>query len=166
MERTMRPASWSEVDTLGALLDYSRATVRAKCAGLSDEDAARALIPTSPLMTVKGIVHHLRWVESWWFETVFLGTDLEYPWTDAEPDREMSLALGIPLAGLLDEYDEVCARSRAVANGHDWDAFAQREGRKGPLTLRWIVAHMLEETSRHCGHLDLIRELTDGVTGQ
>ncbi|GLZ77234.1 hypothetical protein Afil01_20410 [Actinorhabdospora filicis] len=166
MERTMRPETWSEVDTLNTLLDYSRATVRAKCEGLSDEDAARPLIATSPLMTVKGLVHHLRWVETWWFEAVFLGADLEFPWTDEEPDREMSLALDRPLAELLDEYDAVCARSRELIAGRDWDELAQRGGPKGPAALRWIVAHMLEETSRHCGHLDLIRELTDGATGQ
>lgn len=151
MRRNRRPATWSEEDTLGTLLDYSRATVRAKCEGLSDEDAARIVVPTSPLMTVKGIAHHFRWMETWWFETVFQGVDFDFPWTDEEPDREMSIALDRPLAELLDEYDEVCAKYPELITERDWDELAKRGGERGPVALRWIVGHMLEETARHCG---------------
>jgi Protein of unknown function (DUF664) len=57
--RTDIPAFWDERTTLNAFLDYARATVHVKCAGISDDDAKRALLPSSPLMTVGGLVSHL-----------------------------------------------------------------------------------------------------------
>lgn len=61
--RTDIPPSWDEAAMLTTFLDYTRATVHAKCAGLSAEDAWRAPLPGSPLMSIAGIVSHLRWVE-------------------------------------------------------------------------------------------------------
>jgi hypothetical protein len=62
------PSSWDERTILITFLNYVRDTVHAKCEGLSDADARRAPLPGSPLMTVAGLVSHLRWVESWWIE--------------------------------------------------------------------------------------------------
>lgn len=65
MTRTDMPAAWDERSTLNAMLDYARATVRAKCDGLSDAKARQAPLAASPLMTVSGLVSHVRWVEYW-----------------------------------------------------------------------------------------------------
>ena len=74
------PSAWDERSTLLTMLDYTRDTVHAKCAGLSDADARRAPLPGSPLMTVSGLVSHLRWVESGWIEEHMLEPDaLELP---------------------------------------------------------------------------------------
>jgi uncharacterized damage-inducible protein DinB len=164
---TDTPATWDERTTLTTMLGYTRATVRLKCEGLSDDLARRAPLPTSPLTSISGLVSHLRWVEYSWFETVYLGKPDEGPWTDEEPDREMSYRLDVPLATLLDEYEAQSARYDELVRDADLDSTAQKtlsDGRHP--TLRWILLHLIEETARHNGHLDILRETADGVTGR
>ncbi|MFD0023912.1 DinB family protein [Streptomyces sp. NPDC058382] len=166
MTRTDSPPAWDERTQLTTFLDYSRATALAKCDGLAQEDARRAPLPGSPLMTIAGLVNHLRWVEYYWFEVVFLGGEDEGPWTDEDPDREMRIAVDMPLADVLTEYEQQSARYRELVAAHDLDATAELpriEGRHPDL--RWIVLHLIEEISRHNGHIDIIREIVDGSTG-
>ncbi|GAA5019316.1 DinB family protein [Streptomyces siamensis] len=166
MTRTDTPPSWDERTQLATFLDYARATARDKCEGVSAEDAVKAPLPDSPLMTLCGLISHLRWVEYFWFQVVFLGEEDEGPWTDEDPDREMRIAVDVPLAQLLDEYEEQSARYRDLVAGHDLDAEAKRANRDGRhVNLRWIILHLVEETARHNGHLDILRELADGRTG-
>jgi hypothetical protein len=153
-----RPAGDAgEREMVAGWLDWQRATVRLKCEGLSDEDAYRSLLP-SPLTTVAGVVSHLRWVEYGWLEHSFLGRPAS--------GVDAWAVSGVPLARLLDEYDAQCERSREIAAAHELD---QLEAWAPPglelVSLRWILCHLIEETARHLGHLDAIRELTDGVTG-
>ncbi|MFB7518148.1 DinB family protein [Streptomyces sp. NPDC056144] len=161
------PSSWDERTQLTTFLDYTRDTVRVKCEGVSEENARKALLPGSPLMTLSGLVNHLRWVEYWWFTMVFLGEEGEnLPWTEEDPDREMRIALDIPIEQLLAEYAEQSARYRELVAAHDLDTKAKRPVRNGThVDLRWILLHLTEETARHNGHLDILRELLDGVTG-
>jgi uncharacterized damage-inducible protein DinB len=164
--RTDTPTSWDERSTLLAMLAYVRATVHAKCEGLSDDLARQAPLASSPLTTIGGFVNHLGWVEHSWFENRFLGEPDRGPWTDEEPDREMTLGTELPLAQVLADYAEHCRRSDeiiAAAGLDDRTALPIRNGERP--TLRWVVLHMIEETARHNGHLDLLRELADGVTG-
>lgn len=164
--RTDTPSVWDERTMITTFLDYTRATVHAKCAGLSDTDARRAPLASSPLTTISSLVSHLRWVEYSWIETDFLGGEDHGPWTDEDPDREMRIALEIPLRQLLDEYAEQCARYRDLVAAHDLDERAQRPLGDGVHpTLRWILFHLIEETARHNGHIDLLREMADGTTG-
>ncbi|MFG2312136.1 DinB family protein [Streptomyces sp. NPDC048566] len=164
--RTDTPVSWDERTQLTTFLDYARATARAKCDGVSEEDARKAPLPGSPLMTLSGVVNHLRWVEYSWFQVVFLGEEDEGPWTDEDPDREMRVAVDIPLAEILDAYEEQSKRYRELVAVHELDATAQRPIRDGRrVDLRWILLHLVEETARHNGHLDILRELADGTTG-
>ncbi|MFE2532373.1 DinB family protein [Streptomyces sp. NPDC059371] len=164
--RTDRPSDWDERSQLATFLDYARATARAKCEDVSAEDARKAPLPGSPLMTLSGLINHLRWVEYYWFQVVFLGEEDEGPWTDEDPDREMRIAVDFPLAQLLGEYEEQSARYRTLVAEHDLDTKAKRAGRDGThVDLRWIVLHLVEETARHNGHLDILRELADGRTG-
>lgn len=117
-------------------------------------------------MTISGLVSHLRWVEYSWFRTWFLGEPDEGPWTEEEPDREMSIAVERPLSELLAEYEADCQTYRELVAAHDLDAPSARIRKNGEsFPLRWILFHMLEETSRHNGHIDILRELADGVTG-
>ncbi|WP_329614185.1 DinB family protein [Streptomyces brevispora] len=166
MTRTDSPPAWDERTQLTTFLDYTRATATAKCEGLAQEDARKAPLPGSPLMTLAGVVNHLRWVEYYWFEVVFLGGEDEGPWTDEDPDREMRIAVDMPLADVLTEYEEQCARYRELVAAHDLDTPAKRPrlGGRHP-DLRWILLHLIEETARHNGHLDIIREIVDGTTG-
>lgn len=166
MTRTDMPPAPDERASLATFLDYVRDTARAKCDDVSPEDARRAPLPGSPLMTLCGLISHLHWVEYYWFQVVFLGEEDQGPWTEEDPDREMRIALGVPLADLLSAYEAQCARYRELVAANDLDTGAKRarDGR-GPVNLRWILLHLIEETARHNGHLDILRELADGRTG-
>jgi uncharacterized damage-inducible protein DinB len=167
MTRTDLPeGALDERTVLMTMLDYARATVRAKCAGVSEEHARAIQLPGSPLMTMSGLVNHLRWVEYYWIEVVLLGGPDEGPWTDEDPDREFRIAVDFPIGQLLDEYDEQSRRYAELIAGMDLDLEAKgtiRGGRR--VNLRWIVVHLVEEIARHNGHLDIIRETLDGTTG-
>ncbi|MFD5627221.1 MULTISPECIES: DinB family protein [unclassified Streptomyces] len=164
--RTDTPPAWDERTQLATFLDYARATARAKCEDVSPENARKSLLPGSPLMTLCGLISHLHWVEYYWFQVVFLGEEDEGPWTDEDPDREMRIAVDIPLPDLLADYEEQCARYRRLVAEHDLDSTAERPVRDGRhVNLRWIILHLIEETARHNGHLDILRELADGRTG-
>jgi uncharacterized damage-inducible protein DinB len=161
------PPSWDERTVLTTFLDYARDTVHAKCAGLSDADARRAPLPGSPLMTISGLVSHLRWVESAWIEKNLLGGTITAPWTDDDPDREFRIAVEVPLTQLLAEYRAACARHRELVASLDLDT-PSKGGlwQSEPVTLRWVLLHLTEETARHNGHLDILRELADGARGR
>lgn len=69
-------------------------------------------------------------------------------------------------AQLLDEYTEQSARYRELVAGNSLDKQARRAIRDGlHVDLRWILLHLTEETARHNGHLDILREMLDGTTG-
>ncbi|MDX3379326.1 DinB family protein [Streptomyces sp. ME02-6991-2A] len=160
------PPAWDDRTQLTTFLDYARGTARAKCEGVSEENARKALLPGSPLMTMSGVINHLRWVEYYWFQVVFLGEEDRAPMTDEDPDREMRIAIDFPLSQLLDEYAEQSARYRELVAGSDLAKQAQRTIRNGVhVDLRWILHHLIEETARHNGHLDILREMLDGTTG-
>lgn len=165
--RTRPPRDAGERQALLGWYDLQRGIVRMKCEGLSDELAHRSLIPTSPLMTAAGIVSHLRWAEELWFREVLLGE----PGTgrgfgaDGVADAEFRVE-GVSLATLLEEYAVACAASDAAIAARSLDDRGSTALHSvGDATVRWMVLHMLEETARHAGHLDLIRELLDGDTG-
>ena len=164
--RTDTPTEWDERSTLMALLHHVRGTVARKCDGLSDELARQAPMPGSPLTNPASLVSHLRWVEHWWFESRFLGLEDGTPKRDDDPDYEMTVGLGVPLAQLLTEYEEQARRSDEIIAAHPLDQRAVHPLSTGDHpTLRWGVLHLIEETARHNGHLDLLRELADGATG-
>jgi len=100
---------------------------------------------------------------------MFLGEEPEGPLTvatDDDPDPEMRTAVDIPLPQLLAEYEEQSARYRRLVADCDLNSTAERpigDGRH--VDLRWVVLHLIEEISRHNGHLDVVRELVDGQTG-
>jgi len=164
--RTDRPSGWDERSTLLSMFDYTRDTVRAKCEALAAEHTGVAPLTTSPLMTIGGIVSHVRWVEHSWIETRFVdGPDLG-PWTDKEPDREFTVGASTPIEQLLDEYDVQRAQTDAIIADLDLDDRSKAPFRSGEHpTLRWVILHLIEENARHNGHLDILREMADGVTG-
>jgi len=161
--REFPPATADEREMLTGWLDRQRATVRWKCAGLSEEQAELAVLPASPRMTVKTLVGHLTHVERGWFEGSFLGAKQT---GGAKDPLQLSEPPELSLDRLLDEYDEQCERSREIVAAHPLDEL-EAWAPKGIelVSLRWIIAHLIEETARHLGHLDAMRELIDGTTG-
>lgn len=166
MARTDTPTSWDERSTLLTMLQYTRDTAAAKCEHIAAEHVGAAPLPASPLMSIGGVVNHMRWVEHSWIENRFVGGPDRGPWTDEEPDKEFSIGAETPIAQLLQEYADQARRTDTIVGELDLDARSQTPLRSGERpTLRWVLLHLIEENARHNGHLDILRELADGVTG-
>jgi hypothetical protein len=154
-----------ERETLGGFLDWYRAVVERKVDGLTLEDAKRITTPTG--MSALGIVKHLGWVERGWFRETFSGEDIEA--IDADGDNSAEFAIGSEdtVESVVAFYRaEVEEARRVVREVPSLDALSVREtGFRERVSLRWIMVHMLEETARHAGHLDLMREDIDGQVG-
>jgi len=161
--RTRPPEDGAERETLTGLLDFLRATVVNKVAGLTDEQAFGRPVTASAL-TPAGLVKHLTGVERFWFSIDFADHDLPWPWSEQEPHGGFRLDPDDTLAELVEAYQAECARSSAAIADAALDDRARAEGNS--FTLRYALAHMIEETARHCGHLDLLRESIDGQTGE
>jgi hypothetical protein len=165
--RVRPPLVADERTQLMGWFDLQRSIIAFKCEGLSEADAHRALLPTSPLMTVAGIVSHLRWTEHCWFEVLFLdqGESENPQFAQGSPDLDWKTE-GASLTQLLAQYAQQCARSNQTIAGHSLDDLgAHQDPEYDSPTLRWMIIHMVEETARHAGHLDTIRELLDGRKG-
>ena len=162
------PRQARERETLETFLDYYRQTVMWKVSGMSDPDLRRVIVPSgwSPL----GMLKHLAYVERDWFRVRFAGENgLSVPWTDEDPDADFRVESEETTEQILDLYRRECRRSRDIVAGVSLDDVAahwpaDRPQEKRP-NLRWIFVHMIEETARHAGHLDVARELIDGTTG-
>lgn len=162
----MESETGSERHILEAHLDENRETVVRKCTGLSWDDATRRLgtTPTS----VAGILKHLIDVERWWFRHQLAGeAGVPFSWSDDDEDLEFEMSDTDTLDGLVAEYLVACGESRGVAAVHELDDRIRRtvgwlDGARP--SLRWVYVHMIEETARHNGHLDIYRELLDGQT--
>lgn len=149
-------------------LDWYRLGVVEKVAGLDHEQLHRQLLPSGT--TMGGLVKHLAGVEDNWFQHRLLGVDDLDPWTSApwddDPDWDFHSAVDDTPEELIALYEAACERSRAATRGMvlDTPGAADLDGFRP--NLRWILVHMIEETARHLGHLDVLRELTDGATGE
>ena len=169
MERTRPDDDADELTMLSQYLDYQRATLVNKASGV-DGAGWRATLGASEL-TLAGLVKHMALVEDMWFQEAMGGEDAREPWAsvdwEADPDWDFHTAPDEDPAAVLALYAEACERSRAtVARLGDPEALAAHKTRRGYRpTLRWVMLHMLEETARHNGHADLIRESVDGSTG-
>jgi uncharacterized damage-inducible protein DinB len=167
------PLAADEIATLLGFLDYQRATLAWKCAGL-DAAGLRATVATSS-MTLGGMLKHMAFVEDLWFSRWLRGRDPEPPWDtvnwDADPDWEWHSAAEDSPEQLLILWRDSLARSRSlVAEALAEDGLEQPARRAWPdgraPSLRWILCHMIEEYARHNGHADLLREAVDGLTGE
>ena len=148
---------------LESMLDFHRATVVNKVAGLSDSQAFTAAVSPSTL-TPATVVKHLTGTERFWFSIDFADLDVTWPWTDDDLHSNFRIETGDTLATVVADYVEECAKSRRAVAEADLDDAARGEGMD--FTLRYAMIHMIQETARHCGHLDLLREATDGAVGQ
>jgi hypothetical protein len=156
-----RVSTGSERDVLEAFLDLYRDVVVHKVTGVSFEAARRRLVTSST--TLAGLVRHLTSVEREWFGSVL----------DQRPASEVGVRVaddgwGVDpsndVQNLIADYQRACAESRRVASRFMLDDTVPMP-RLGRVSLRWIYVHMIEETARHAGHADILREQTDGATG-
>ena len=149
-----------ERTALSGALDWYRAVVVGKLADLSTVEAKQVSTPTG--MHLLGIVKHLGWVEELWFEHRFLGG----PEPEVGHAESFALHPSDTLEAVITRYRAACDRSREIVEVAELDRpAAVTHPVSGTVTLRWILVHMIEETARHAGHADILRELTDGRTG-
>jgi uncharacterized damage-inducible protein DinB len=164
-ERPDPPMTGDERTQLTTFLDFLRATVVWKSSGLTDEQARAAHTP-SELTTIAGLVGHLALVEEYWFGEILDGR--EDRWKEAlaeDPDAEFRLAMKTPIADVIADYEAQCETARQIVAKLDLDAVFPFRGDR-EVSVRWVLIHMIEETSRHAGHIDLLREFTDGLKGE
>ena len=146
-----------EVEQLRAALDGLRAGVLKKLAGLAGEDARRSTVGSGT--NLAGLVQHLTFVESMWFEEVVAGRK------PVRGVRSMQVDPSVSLRTLVAEYRAACATSNEIIDGvGDADAPLTRNGKTH--NLRWALLAVIGETARHAGHADIIREQIDGTTGR
>lgn len=162
LERVDPPRSGTERELLAAFLDYQRATLLRKIDGVGDADLRRQVLPST--LTLLGMVKHLAYVERWWFAVCFAGEQLSLPWTKDDPDADLRIEPGETTADIVALYKREVAHSHAILSASSLDELAK--GGDLETSLRWIALHMIEETARHNGHADLIREAVDGATGE
>jgi uncharacterized damage-inducible protein DinB len=168
--RTDPDLSGAEFDLLCEYLDYQRETLLMKVDGLTQEQLAMKLSPSE--LTLAGILYHLSLVEENWMEVKYGGLPEREPWVgidwDADPNWEFRTATALGPEELKTRYLEACERSRQIAASasdlNQPSANAFPDGRH--FSLRWILLHLIEETARHAGHADLIRESIDGSVGE
>jgi uncharacterized damage-inducible protein DinB len=169
-ERTEPPAAADERTSLESFLDYLRATVLLKADGLSDEHARRRGVPPSDL-SIMGLVRHMAEVERHWFQRWLVGLDSPPIYdTDDDPDGDLHPSSTDTLDEAIATYQREIERSRdIVAETPSYEVLSVRTGTSEEPgfqpNLRWIMIHLIEETARHCGHADLLRERIDGTVG-
>jgi uncharacterized damage-inducible protein DinB len=167
------PLAADETATLLGFLEFQRATLAWKCAGLDAAGLGATVAASS--MTLGGMLKHLAYVEDIWCSVRLRGREWQPPWDTvdwgADPDWDWhSAAMDTP-EELLTLWQDTVARSRsavaeALAEG-GLEQLARRALRDGRVpSLRWIVVHLIEEYSRHNGHADLLRESVDGLIGE
>jgi hypothetical protein len=160
----------SELDLLVEYLDHQRETVLSKTAGLTQAQLVQQHPPSQ--LTLAGLLYHLSLVEEDWMEVRFSGLPDREPWAsvdwEADPNWEFRTAESVEPEELRQRYHEACERSRqvvAAASGPDQlSAQTLRDGRH--FSLGWVLLHLIEETARHAGHADLLREAIDGTVGE
>ncbi len=166
-ERTVAPIAGPEKAMLIGFLDVQRDTLLWKLDGLDDEQLRRPHVPSG--LTLLGLAKHLTDVERSWFRERVAGEDLAHLWDDADPQRYWRIEPDDTTGNLIAAYRIECAAANAIIREHDLDSpIAAPPGWPGAeaMTVRWVVLHIIEETARHVGHADLIRESIDGATGE
>jgi len=137
--------------TLHALLQYCRDSFLRKLDGVDDATARRELLPTPT--TLLWLTRHLSYAEDIWVTQRFAG--------EASGHSEAG-----SLAGAIDVYRATWARTDAIVAAASFDDVCRNVDVEPNVNLRWVVVHLIEETARHAGHADVIRELLDGATGR
>jgi len=171
MTRTDPHPATDEHRSLEEFLDFQRETLLLKASGLDRAGLNVAVAPST--LTLAGLLKHLAYVEDRWIQSRFLGrSDAELePWGSApwheDRDWEFTSAAADDPDELRELYRAACDRSRRVTAGRSLDELVVTPGLGGEVwSLRWILLHLIEETARHCGHADLIREAVDGTVGE
>jgi hypothetical protein len=141
---------------LRALTQYHRDSVVRKLDGLGEDEARREFVPSGT--TLLWIVKHLTMAELLWVGRRFAGRDIVLP-SDAIDDDDTTHSV-------ISAYRDAWALVDQIADASPLDERCRDVGTESIVDLRWVLTHLLEETARHAGHADILRELLDGSTGR
>jgi hypothetical protein len=161
-ERVDPPRIADERSMLESWLDYWRASLLHKCAGLTDEQLTERSCPPSP-MSLIGLVRHMVEMERGYAHRL---ADRETPLlycTDASPEGDFEDVSAGAVQDDLATFREHCDRSRKILAGLSLDDLFGRDER---YSVRWVHHYLIKEYARHLGHADLLRERVDGAVGE
>ena len=153
----------TEREMLTTFLDYQRAALVRKCAGLTDAQLRSRPVASSNISLI-GLVRHLASVERWYFRAVIAADDPGslFDYESDEAFNQVDAAGGEESFAVWSDEVEACRR---VTEERELDAVGALPSGE-ILSLRWVLMHMIDEYARHLGHADIIREAIDGVTGE
>lgn len=156
------PLTGREKESLLAGLNRHREAVLWKLEGLDDTDLRRVMTPSGT--SLLGLVKHLACVEYGWFCETFGRQTEPLPVDENDENSDLRIEPSETTAGILGLY----ARAREAADTVISEVEPEETGTAWTgetVSMRWVLIHMLEETARHGGHMDILRELIDGATG-
>ncbi len=151
-----RMVASGERQTIRALMQYQRESVVRKLDGLTEEQARSALVPSGT--SLLWLVKHLTMAELLWVCRRFAGRDVALP--------DDALQAADTVESIVRAYRAAWQETDAITDAASLDDHCQDVGVDSMVDLRWVLAHLLEETARHAGHADILRELLDGSTGR
>jgi hypothetical protein len=160
-ERTEPGGSGDERSLLDGWLDYYRATLLAKCEGLTGEQLVTRSCAPSP-MSLIGLVRHMTEMERMYGHRL---ADWDTSLLYCTPENEDADFEAVTAAGAAEDVETFhahCARTREIMAAHELgETFGTNS-----YTLRWFYLYLIKEYARHLGHADLLRERIDGATGE
>ena len=156
------PYTGDEMDVLIGALDRHRDVVLWKLEGLDDEQVRRPMTPSGT--SLLGLVKHLASVEYGWFCDSFGRPSDALAFDPDDPDADMRAEPHETTADLVAYYRRAWAAANESIRELGLDGFGTH-WRGFPVSMRWVVVHMIEDTVRHTGHMDILREQLDGATG-
>jgi len=156
------PFTGGEKESLQASLNRHRDVVLWKLEGLDDAALRRPMVPSGT--SLLGLVKHLAAVDYSWFCTTFGRETEPLPFDPDDADADLRVNPDETTADIVEFYGRARAASDAAIDELDLDDVGTAWF-GDPVSLRWVLIHMIEETAWHAGHLDILRELIDGSTG-
>jgi Protein of unknown function (DUF664) len=167
VERTEPDLVADERSSLEQWLDYHRATLLMKCAGLTSPQLKQRALPPSRL-SLLGLVRHMVEVERWWFRMHAAGEEIGFPYDPDGVGLDFEEIDDADAPGDLAAFGRECEAARTAVAGRSLDDQVPSRGDHPEYVrdIRWIFVHMIEEYARHNGHADLLREAIDGATGE
>ncbi|MBO0691495.1 MAG: DinB family protein [Acidimicrobiaceae bacterium] len=146
-----------ELTTVHELLQFQRESLVRKVDGVSEEDARRS--PVQSGTSLLWLMKHISFAERIWIMGRFAAIEGSVP--------DDAVGPGDSLAAAVDYYRKTWHDVDEIVSASSLDEQARMmESGRQPVNLRWILMHLLEETARHAGHADILRELLDGSTGR
>lgn len=162
-----RPWPSHDADLAGSVVEFLQfihTTCVNKLAGLDEAQARATPIPSSPAVSPLGLVKHLTAVQRQHIQRHIGGSDLPLLWRSNDTTFEFRVGDDETIASVVTAFDEEWERSRRTLDSVDWDSFIDVYHR--PVRVARLLVDVLQESARHLGHLDVVRELIDGTTGE